>query len=106
MHHDVFVYDALRTARGKGRGGALHGVKAGHARGWAAGLPETVAGVQLNRFCASGLEADGGAAQFIAGYPGGAAAFVARARELAGQHGPRFDPPKSLREQTMVAADA
>jgi acetyl-CoA C-acetyltransferase len=27
MPHDVFVYDALRTARGKGRGGALHGVK-------------------------------------------------------------------------------
>ncbi|MDH6291989.1 acetyl-CoA C-acetyltransferase [Rhodococcus opacus] len=107
MPHDVFVYDALRTPRGKGRGGALHGVKpvtltvgllravqdrnpaidpariddlvlgcvsplrdqgADIARTavLAAGLPETVAGVQLNRFCASGLEAVNTAAQKIA----------------------------------------
>ena len=38
----------------------------------------------------------GGAAQYIAGYPGGLAAFVARARELAAEHGPRFAPPDSL----------
>jgi acetyl-CoA C-acetyltransferase len=107
MPHEVFVYDALRTPRGKGRGGALHGVKpvtlvaellgavqdrnpcldpariddlvlgcvsplrdqgADIARTavLAAGLPETVAGVQLNRFCASGLEAVNTAAQKIA----------------------------------------
>ncbi|MEV7863793.1 acetyl-CoA C-acetyltransferase [Streptomyces hirsutus] len=107
MPHNVFVYDALRTPRGKGRGGALHGVKpitlmvglleavqqrnpgldpariddlvlgvvsplrdqgADIARtaALAAGLPETVAGVQLNRFCASGLEAVNTAAQKIA----------------------------------------
>lgn len=107
MPHDVFVYDALRTPRGKGRNGSLHGVKpitlvvglihalqqrnagldpnriddlvlgcvsplrdqgADIARiaAIAAGLPETVAGVQVNRFCASGLEAFNIAAQKIA----------------------------------------
>jgi len=42
----------------------------------------------------------GGAAQFIVGYTGpagsGKAAFVARARELAGAYGDRFLPPTSL----------
>ena len=27
MPHDVLIYDALRTPRGKGRNGSLHGVK-------------------------------------------------------------------------------
>lgn len=107
MPHDVFVYDALRTPRGKGRNGSLHGVKpitlvvgllhalqnrnasldpnriddvvlgcvsplrdqgADIARiaALSAGLPHTVAGVQLNRFCASGLEAFNTAAQKVA----------------------------------------
>ncbi len=99
MTADAFVYDALRTPRGRGKSsGALHEVKpvdlvvgllgelgrrnptldprrivdivlgcetpVGDQGGdiaktaaLAAGLPETVAGVQLNRFCASGLEA-------------------------------------------------
>ncbi|MEV7863792.1 3-hydroxyacyl-CoA dehydrogenase NAD-binding domain-containing protein [Streptomyces hirsutus] len=48
----------------------------------------------------------GGAAQFVAGYPGGISAFVARARELAAKYGPRFEPPKSLLEQAAVSADA
>jgi len=38
----------------------------------------------------------GGAAQFVAGYPGGRAAFVARAKELAARYGDRFEPPASL----------
>ncbi len=38
----------------------------------------------------------GGAAQFITGYPGGTAAFVARAKELAERYGDRFNPPASL----------
>ena len=38
----------------------------------------------------------GGAAQFVAGYPGGKAAFVARAKELAALYGDRFNPPASL----------
>lgn len=95
---NAFIYDVLRTPRGKLKGGALHGTKpvdlvAGLLRELAprnrglelgriddvvlgvvapvgeqggniartaamvAGLPEAVAGVQLNRFCASGLEA-------------------------------------------------
>jgi acetyl-CoA C-acetyltransferase len=96
---EAYVYDAIRTPRGRGKaGGALHGTKpidlvvglihetlrrfpdldpaaiddivlgvvsplgdqgADIARTAAvlAGLPETVAGVQENRFCASGLEA-------------------------------------------------
>jgi acetyl-CoA C-acetyltransferase len=95
----AFVYDALRTPRGKGKkNGSLHEVKPvdlvvglldavkernpgfdpervddvvlgvvtpvgdqgadiAKTAALAAGYPETVAGVQLNRFCASGLEA-------------------------------------------------
>ncbi|MFD7137669.1 acetyl-CoA C-acetyltransferase [Streptomyces sp. NPDC059894] len=99
MTSEAYVYDAIRTPRGRGKAnGALHGVKpvdlvvglidevrrrypgldpaavddivlgvvspvgdqgADIARtaALAAGLPDTVAGVQENRFCASGLEA-------------------------------------------------
>ena len=38
----------------------------------------------------------GGTAQYIVGYPGGKAGFVARARELAAKYGDRFNPPGSL----------
>jgi acetyl-CoA C-acetyltransferase len=104
---DAFVYDAIRTPRGRGKQtGALHGTKpislvvglidelrkrnptldeerlsdlllgvvspvgdqgADIARTavLAAGLPDTVGGVQLNRFCASGLEAVNIAAQKV-----------------------------------------
>jgi acetyl-CoA C-acetyltransferase len=107
MAPEAFVYDAVRTPRGRGkRTGSLHGVKpislatglvgellrrspgldpAGiddvvlgivspigeqggdlaRAVALAAGLPDTVAGVQLNRFCASGLEAVNIAAQKV-----------------------------------------
>ena len=27
MHQSAFIYDAIRTPRGKNRGGALHGTK-------------------------------------------------------------------------------
>jgi acetyl-CoA C-acetyltransferase len=96
---EAFLYEALRTPRGKGkRNGALHSVKPislitglidelrhrypmldpariddivlgvvtpvgdqggdiPRAAALAAGLPDTVAGLQINRFCASGLEA-------------------------------------------------
>jgi acetyl-CoA C-acetyltransferase len=96
---EAFLYEALRTPRGKGKpNGALHGVKPislitglidelrhryptldpariddivlgvvtpigdqggdiPRAAALAAGLPDTVAGLQINRFCASGLEA-------------------------------------------------
>ncbi|GAA3572809.1 acetyl-CoA C-acetyltransferase [Amycolatopsis ultiminotia] len=106
MSSEAYIYEALRTPRGKNKGGALHGTKpvdlvvglieelkvrhpnldpkaiddivlgvvspvgeqgADIARTAAivAGLPETVAGVQLNRFCASGLEATNTAAQKV-----------------------------------------
>lgn len=38
----------------------------------------------------------GGTHQFIVGYPGGQAGFVARAKELAARYGDRFNPPQSL----------
>ena len=106
---EAFVYDHIRTPRGKGKeAGSLHEVKpvdlvVGPARrapgaqplprpervddvvlgvvspvgdqggdiaktaALAAGYPETVAGVQLNRFCASGLEAVNQAAARVRG---------------------------------------
>ena len=106
MSQEAFIYDAVRTPRGKGKKGALHSVKpldllvglvealkrrlpgldparlddvilgivspvgdqgADLARTLvlAAGLPDTVGGVQVNRFCASGLTAVNMAAQHV-----------------------------------------
>ena len=48
----------------------------------------------------------GGTAQFVAGYPGGVGAFIARARELADKYGARFTPPLSLLDHTAVAVGA
>src|SRR5690606_36385549 len=104
---EAFIYDAIRTPRGKGKpGGALHGVKPidlvvglieetrrrfpdldenrisdiilgivtplgdqgmdlPRIAALAAGMPDTVAGVQINRFCASGLTSINLAAQKI-----------------------------------------
>lgn len=104
---EAFVYDAIRTPRGRGKKtGSLHEVKPvslvtglidairdrnpdldpeaiedvvlgcvtpigdqgadiAKTAALAAGLPYTVAGVQLNRFCASGLEAVNQAAQRV-----------------------------------------
>ncbi|XVV16368.1 acetyl-CoA C-acetyltransferase [Actinoplanes sp. CA-131856] len=107
MTIDAFLYEALRTPRGRGkRSGALHGTKPlslvtglidetlrrhpgvdpadiedvvlgvvsplgdqgsviAKTAAIAAGLPHTVSGVQLNRFCGSGLEAVNNAAQKV-----------------------------------------
>ncbi|HET8595545.1 MAG TPA: acetyl-CoA C-acetyltransferase [Intrasporangium sp.] len=103
---EAYIYDHVRTPRGRGKKGSLHGVKpidltvglidelrrrnptldAGRiddvvmgivspigdqgsvlprVAALKAGLPDTVAGVQLNRFCASGLEAVNTAAQKV-----------------------------------------
>ncbi|WP_010542146.1 acetyl-CoA C-acetyltransferase [Dietzia alimentaria] len=104
---EAFIYDAIRTPRGKGKpGGALHGVKPidlvvglidetrrrfpdldenrisdiilgivsplgdqgmdlPRIAALAAKMPDTVAGVQINRFCASGLSSINMAAQKI-----------------------------------------
>ncbi|WP_436521082.1 acetyl-CoA C-acetyltransferase [Actinoplanes sp. HUAS TT8] len=107
MATEAYVYDAIRTPRGRGKPtGSLHGVKPvslltgliaelrrrypgldpadiedvvlgvvsplgdqgsdiAKVAALAAGLPHTVAGVQLNRFCGSGLEAVNTAAQKV-----------------------------------------
>jgi acetyl-CoA C-acetyltransferase len=103
---EAYIYEAIRTPRGKGKGGSLHGVKpvalvaalihelqARHSgmdpnaiddlilgcvtpvgdqgadvaktAALFAGLPDTVGGTQINRFCASGLEAVNLAAQKV-----------------------------------------
>jgi len=46
----------------------------------------------------------GGVLQYIEGYRGGVAGFVARARELAARYGERFTPPVSLVERAEGAA--
>ncbi|MCW2616749.1 MAG: acetyl-CoA acetyltransferase, partial [Frankiales bacterium] len=98
MTDEAYVYEAIRTPRGKGKRGALHATKpldlvvglvhelrtrlpeldtsyiddvvlgvvtpVGDQGGdlpkavaQVSGLPDTVGGLQVNRFCASGLEA-------------------------------------------------
>lgn len=107
MPEQALIFEAIRTPRGKGRNGSLHGTKpvdlvAGlitelrarfpdmdpadiddvilgvvspvgeqgavisRTAALVAGLPESVPGTQINRFCASGLEATNLAAQKIA----------------------------------------
>ncbi|TDQ01066.1 acetyl-CoA C-acetyltransferase [Labedaea rhizosphaerae] len=107
MTTEAFVYEAIRTPRGRGKNnGSLHGTKPislvvglidelrrrhpnvdpnriddvvlgvvspvgeqggviARSAAMVAGLPDTVAGVQLDRFCASGLEAVNTAAQKV-----------------------------------------
>ncbi len=106
MSEEAFIYEAIRTPRGKQRNGSLNEVKPislvvglidelrrrnpdldedlisdvilgvvspvgdqggdiARAAVLAAGMPDTVGGVQLNRFCASGLEAVNMAAQKV-----------------------------------------
>ena len=61
------------------------------------GVIETTADANIGSIMGIGFPPwTGGAAQFITGYPGGKAAFVARAKELAGKYGDRFNPPASL----------
>src|SRR6202020_3131137 len=98
MTDEAYIYEAIRTPRGRGKKGSLYATKPGDlvaglgaelrsrlpsldpdciddlvlgvvtpigdqggdlakAVAMVAGLPDTVAGVQVNRFCASGLEA-------------------------------------------------
>jgi 3-hydroxyacyl-CoA dehydrogenase/enoyl-CoA hydratase/3-hydroxybutyryl-CoA epimerase len=48
----------------------------------------------------------GGVVQYVEGYPGGVAGFVARADELATRYGPRFEVPASLRSRATAASAA
>ena len=46
----------------------------------------------------------GGVVQYVEGYPGGVAGFVARADEFAAKYGERFQVPESLRKRATAAA--
>lgn len=48
----------------------------------------------------------GGVMQYIEGYPGGPAGFVARADEFVAKHGARFEVPASLRDRAGSVAAA
>ncbi len=61
------------------------------------GVLRSVADANIGSIFGIGYPAwTGGVLQYINGYPGGPAGFVARARELAERYGDRFSPPASL----------
>jgi 3-hydroxyacyl-CoA dehydrogenase/enoyl-CoA hydratase/3-hydroxybutyryl-CoA epimerase len=63
------------------------------------GVIESVADANIGSVFGIGFPGwSGGVLQYINGYEGGLAGFVARARELAATYGDRFDPPASLVE--------
>ncbi|MCF8608774.1 3-hydroxyacyl-CoA dehydrogenase NAD-binding domain-containing protein [Gordonia sp. HY285] len=47
----------------------------------------------------------GGVIQYINGYEGGVAGFVARAKDLAGKYGANFEPPASLVEKAAAGVN-
>jgi 3-hydroxyacyl-CoA dehydrogenase/enoyl-CoA hydratase/3-hydroxybutyryl-CoA epimerase len=64
------------------------------------GVIESVADANIGSILGIGFPGwTGGVLQYINGYDGGVAGFVARARELAEQYGERFEPPASLVEK-------
>src|SRR3954465_10394151 len=64
------------------------------------GVIESVADANIGSIFGIGFPGwTGGVLQYINGYEGGVAGFVARARELAAQYGERFEPPASLVEK-------
>ena len=63
------------------------------------GVLRSVAEANIGSIFGIGFPAwTGGVLQYINGYPGGPAGFVARAQELAAAYGDRFTPPSSLVE--------
>ena len=61
------------------------------------GVIESAAAANIGSIIGIGFPAwTGGVLQFMETYPGGAAGFVARARELAATYGDRFTPPAYL----------
>ncbi|HEY5431416.1 MAG TPA: 3-hydroxyacyl-CoA dehydrogenase NAD-binding domain-containing protein [Solirubrobacteraceae bacterium] len=61
------------------------------------GVIESVADANIGSIMGIGFPGwTGGVLQFINGYDGGLAGFVARARDLAERYGERFEPPASL----------
>ncbi len=64
------------------------------------GVIESVADANIGSIFGIGFPGwSGGVLQYIDGYEGGPAGFVARARELAERYGERFEPPASLVEK-------
>ncbi len=64
------------------------------------GVIESVADANIGSILGIGFPGwTGGVLQYINGYDGGVAGFVARARELAATYGERFEPPASLVEK-------
>jgi 3-hydroxyacyl-CoA dehydrogenase/enoyl-CoA hydratase/3-hydroxybutyryl-CoA epimerase len=64
------------------------------------GVIESVADANIGSIMGIGFPGwTGGVLQYINGYAGGLAGFVARARELAAAYGERFEPPASLVEK-------
>ena len=67
------------------------------ARCFEEGVIESAAAANIGSIMGIGYPANtGGAVQFMQGYEGGLAGFVARARELAATYGDRFTPPAYL----------
>jgi 3-hydroxyacyl-CoA dehydrogenase / enoyl-CoA hydratase / 3-hydroxybutyryl-CoA epimerase len=64
------------------------------------GVIESVADANIGSILGIGFPGwTGGVLQYINGYDGGVAGFVARARGLAARYGERFEPPASLVEK-------
>ena len=64
------------------------------------GVIESVADANIGSILGIGYPGwTGGVLQYINGYRGGPAGFVARAQELAERYGERFLPPDSLSER-------
>jgi 3-hydroxyacyl-CoA dehydrogenase/enoyl-CoA hydratase/3-hydroxybutyryl-CoA epimerase len=64
------------------------------------GVIETIADANIGSIFGIGYPGwTGGVLQYINGYEGGPAGFVARARELVERYGERFEPPASLVEK-------
>jgi 3-hydroxyacyl-CoA dehydrogenase/enoyl-CoA hydratase/3-hydroxybutyryl-CoA epimerase len=64
------------------------------------GVIESVADANIGSILGIGFPGwTGGVLQYINGYDGGVAGFVARARELAEKYGERFEPPAALVEK-------
>ena len=64
------------------------------------GVIESVADANIGSILGIGFPGwSGGVLQYINGYDGGVAGFVARSRELAEKYGERFEPPASLVEK-------
>jgi 3-hydroxyacyl-CoA dehydrogenase / enoyl-CoA hydratase / 3-hydroxybutyryl-CoA epimerase len=69
------------------------------AKCFAEGVIESAAAANIGSIMGIGYPPNtGGAVQFMQGYEGGLAGFVARARELAAAYGDRFEPPAYLVE--------